>query len=36
MVEMITLLRDFEMGGQKVIRTHDEMMDKASNEIGRI
>ena len=35
MVEMITLLRDFEMG-QKVIRTHDEMMDKASNEIGRI
>jgi flagellar basal-body rod protein FlgG len=35
MVEMITLLRDFETG-QKTIRTHDEMMDKASNEIGRV
>lgn len=35
MVEMITLLREFE-AGQKAIRTQDEMMDKASNEIGRV
>lgn len=35
MVDMITLLRDFE-AGQKAIRTQDEMMDKASNEIGRV
>ena len=35
MVEMITLLREFE-AGQKSIRTQDEMMDKASNEIGRV
>ena len=35
MVDMITLLREFE-AGQKAIRTQDEMMDKASNEIGRV
>lgn len=35
MVEMITLLREFE-AGQKVIRAQDEMLEKASNEIGRV
>ena len=35
MVEMITLLREFE-AGQKVIRMQDEMLEKAANEIGRI
>ena len=35
MVEMITLLRNYE-AGQKAIRTQDEMLEKASNEIGRI
>lgn len=35
MVEMITLLREFE-AGQKVIRMQDEMLEKASNEIGRV
>lgn len=35
MVEMITLLREFE-AAQKIIRVQDEMMEKASNEIGRV
>lgn len=35
MVEMITLLRDFE-ASQRVIRAQDEMLEKASNEIGRV
>lgn len=35
MVEMINLLRDFEMG-QKVIRMQDEMLEKAATEIGRV
>lgn len=35
MVEMITLLRNFE-AGQKAIRVQDEMLEKSSNEIGRI
>lgn len=35
MVEMITLLREFETG-QKIIRMQDEMLEKAVNEIGRI
>ncbi|NMB26696.1 MAG: flagellar hook-basal body protein [Tissierellia bacterium] len=35
MVEMITLLRDYE-AGQKAIRMQDEMLEKASNEIGRV
>lgn len=35
MVEMITLLRNFEMG-QKAIRVQDEMLDKSSNELGRV
>ncbi|HSH35342.1 flagellar hook-basal body protein [Schnuerera sp.] len=35
MVEMITLLREYE-AGQKAIRAQDEMLEKASNEIGRI
>ncbi|MBU5436715.1 flagellar hook-basal body protein [Tissierella sp. MSJ-40] len=35
MVEMITLLRDFE-ASQKVIRIQDEMLEKAANEIGRV
>jgi len=35
MVEMITLLREFE-ASQKIIRVQDEMLEKASNEIGRI
>lgn len=35
MVEMISLLRDFE-AGQKAIRVQDEMLEKASNEIGRV
>ena len=35
MVEMITLLREFE-ANQKVIRMQDEMLEKAANEIGRI
>ncbi len=35
MVEMINLLRDFEMG-QKVIRMQDEMLEKAANEVGRV
>jgi flagellar basal-body rod protein FlgF len=35
MVDMITLLREFE-AGQKAIRVQDEMLDKASNEIGRV
>lgn len=35
MVEMITLLRNFE-AGQKAIRVQDEMLEKSSNEIGRV
>ncbi|HHV38133.1 MAG TPA: flagellar hook-basal body protein [Tepidimicrobium sp.] len=35
MVEMITLLRDFE-AGQKAIRVQDEMLEKSANEIARI
>ena len=35
MVEMITLLRDFE-AGQKVIKMQDEMLEKAASEIGRV
>ncbi|MCF6465062.1 flagellar hook-basal body protein [Clostridium sp. Cult2] len=35
MVEMITLLREYE-AGQKAIRVQDEMLEKASNEIGRV
>lgn len=35
MVEMITLLREFE-AGQRAIRVQDEMLEKASNEIGRV
>lgn len=35
MVEMITLLREYE-AGQKAIRVQDEMLEKSSNEIGRI
>lgn len=35
MVEMISLLREFETG-QKLIRMQDEMLEKAVNEIGRI
>lgn len=35
MVEMITLLREFE-AGQKAIRVQDEILEKSSNEIGRV
>lgn len=35
MVEMITLLRNFE-AGQKAIRVQDEILEKASNEIGGV
>lgn len=35
MVEMITLLREFE-AGQRAIRAQDEMLEKSSNEIGRV
>lgn len=35
MVEMISLLRDFE-AGQKVIRAQDEMLEKGTTEIGRV
>lgn len=35
MVEMITLLREYE-AGQKAIRVQDEMLEKVSNEIGRV
>lgn len=35
MVEMISLLREFETA-QKAIRTQDEILEKAVNEIGRI
>lgn len=35
MVEMITMLRSYE-ANQKVIRTHDEMLQKAANEVGRV
>lgn len=35
MIEMITLLRNFE-AGQKAIRVQDEMLEKSSNEIGRV
>lgn len=35
MVEMITLLRDFE-ANQKVIKMQDEMLEKAATEIGRV
>lgn len=35
LVEMISLLREFEMG-QKLIRMQDEMLEKAVNELGRI
>ena len=35
MVEMITLLREYE-AGQKAIRMQDEILEKASNEIGRV
>ena len=35
MVEMITLLREYE-AGQKAIRLQDEILEKASNEIGRV
>lgn len=35
MVEMITLLRDYEMA-QKAIKMQDEMLEKAATEIGRI
>lgn len=35
MVEMITLLRDFE-ASQRAVRAQDEMLEKVSNEIGRV
>lgn len=35
MVEMITVLRSYE-ANQKVIHTHDELLQKAANEIGRL
>lgn len=35
MVEMISLFRDYELG-QKSVRTQDEMLEKSSNEIGRV
>lgn len=35
LVEMVTLLREYE-AGQKAIRLQDEMLEKASNEIGRV
>lgn len=35
MVEMITLLREFE-ANQKVVRMQDEMLEKAANEIGKV
>ncbi|MDF2592921.1 MAG: flagellar basal-body rod protein FlgF [Clostridia bacterium] len=35
MVEMITMLRSYE-ANQKVIKTHDEMLGKSVNEIGRL
>lgn len=35
MVEMITLLRDFE-ANQKVVKMQDEMLEKAATEIGRV
>ncbi|NLJ78933.1 MAG: flagellar hook-basal body protein [Tissierellia bacterium] len=35
MVEMITLLRDFE-AGQRAIRVQDEMLEKSANEIARV
>lgn len=35
MVEMITVLRSYE-ANQKIIKTHDELLEKAVNEIARI
>jgi len=35
MVEMITMLRSYE-ANQRVIKTHDELLGKAVNEVGRI
>lgn len=35
MVEMITVLRSYE-ANQKVIRTHDDLLQKAANDIGRL
>jgi flagellar basal-body rod protein FlgG len=35
MVEMITMLRSYE-ANQKIIKTHDEMLGKSVNEIGRV
>lgn len=35
MVEMITMLRSYE-ANQRVIRTHDELLGKAVNEVGRV
>jgi flagellar basal-body rod protein FlgG len=35
MVEMITMLRSYE-ANQKVIKTHDELLGKSVNEIGRV
>lgn len=35
MVEMITLLREFE-ANQKVVKMQDEMLERAANEIGRV
>ena len=35
MVEMITLLREFE-ASQKIIRVEDEMLEKAVNQIGKV
>lgn len=35
MVEMITVLRSYE-ANQKIIKTHDELLQKAVNEVGRV
>ncbi len=35
MVNMISLLRNYE-SCQKAVRTQDEMLEKAANEIGRV
>jgi flagellar basal-body rod protein FlgF len=35
MVEMITMLRSYE-ANQKVIKTHDELLGKSVNEVGRV
>ena len=35
MVEMISLMREFE-ANQKVVRMQDEMLEKATTELGRV